>query len=970
LMSGLLKLPQELLVETLKYLDLTELLRCNLICSLLRNVIQDSLELQYRIELAADGLVDGIGCSLSTSERLARLLELRARWHYLDWADVKPIQAPAMCQAYELVDGVFASSMGNGLSGSRHLALTWLPNRREAERTVERSDLGVTVRDFAIDPSQDLMALVIADEVESFNIHLRTMSGNKPHPRAAQPELKAPIPFQVGNSFIQIVDDIVGTFFWVHGPGLLIWNWRTGKNVVHCIVDLPTGAYDFAFLSSRAFMLTVATGAGSIELYTFTGDEDAPIARDRSSSSSSSSPSGPTTPTPSSPPLRLPWYSARRLPTRVAVLHLPPTQPGRDMRKAFTHSGPFVGRPTPGRPFETSPEARVHMLTLHYGDHAGMFNLFVLNCFFLSLVPAGQVGSKEDYAPVVKPWNEWGPENTRLFEWSVHFNWLRCVSHLLLFMWCAESDKGGRYIHGTRVVFPPIPERDPNANERAILMMDFNVHPKRTDDPVLHCYPAPENSNCLFIVNERRIEAGQIFQEAVVTRLPYAASTRVGISSVADYSGFMIDDQRLIGMRVSSVTLITIPGVTAHHVLGDARVELGAGELNIVPASSGQDLTLTVGSAGFALHKDTPFGTLEGDSRAYVFSPEIEGVNGGFVKITLPEGVTEDGSRLSALQTKFEEVLISHGLLQPGDEGAAERVKHAMHLESGDQPLITIPGVLAAQVLGEETTVLSEGTLSLILMPKSDHTNEPVLTLTVGKAAFPLFIAIVLPESTAPLGASVDLAELQNQLELILIDHGLLKDGFEAAADEVARSVREDSARTAQRIRDARDLYLSTHPRTIEPAEFPQAAHAVAGSSASGTQSIANVAHRVSGVVLSGAATAGAWIASTFVPTEPETTEQLKAASRGAIDVADGVGAGVGEVKDTLKDAAGALLENDYGQEAREVVGNIGQSVGNVGAAAGDVAAATSGGPIALAGLKGAAARQEEEQKAQDADDL
>ncbi len=80
-----------------------------------------------------------------------------------------------------------------------------------------------------------------------------------------------------------------------------------------------------------------------------------------------------------------------------------------------------------------------------------------------------------------------------------------------------------------------------------------------------------------------------------------------------------------------SETLITIPGVTAYHVLGDAKVELGAGELNIVPASSGQDLTLTVGSAGFALHKDTPFGTLEGDSRAYVFSPEIEGVNGGCV---------------------------------------------------------------------------------------------------------------------------------------------------------------------------------------------------------------------------------------------------------------------------------------------------------------------------------------------------
>ena len=58
--------------------------------------------------------------------------------------------------------------------------------------------------------------------------------------------------------------------------------------------------------------------------------------------------------------------------------------------------------------------------------------------------------------------------------------------------------------------------------------------------------------------------------------------------------------------------------------------------------------------------------------------------------------------------------------------------------DSEDQPLVTIPGVLAAQVLGEQTTILSEGTLSLVLMPQSDHSTEPVLTLTVGKAAFTL----------------------------------------------------------------------------------------------------------------------------------------------------------------------------------------------------------------------------------------
>lgn len=54
--------------------------------------------------------------------------------------------------------------------------------------------------------------------------------------------------------------------------------------------------------------------------------------------------------------------------------------------------------------------------------------------------------------------------------------------------------------------------------------------------------------------------------------------------------------------------------------------------------------------------------------------------------------------------------------------------------------LVTIPGAVAAQVLGQETTILSEGALSLAVISRTDGESvEPLLTLTVGKAAFPLF---------------------------------------------------------------------------------------------------------------------------------------------------------------------------------------------------------------------------------------
>lgn len=39
-----------------------------------------------------------------------------------------------------------------------------------------------------------------------------------------------------------------------------------------------------------------------------------------------------------------------------------------------------------------------------------------------------------------------------------------------------------------------------------------------------------------------------------------------------------------------------------------------------------------------------------------------------YVKITLPDGVLETNSTLAELQTKFEEILIKHGLLEPASD--------------------------------------------------------------------------------------------------------------------------------------------------------------------------------------------------------------------------------------------------------------------------------------------------------------
>ena len=143
-------------------------------------------------------------------------------------------------------------------------------------------------------------------------------------------------------------------------------------------------------------------------------------------------------------------------------------------------------------------------------------------------------------------------------------------------------------------------------------------------------------------------------------------------------------------------TLASIPDCTVYHVFGETESKLAQGSLSLIdsstipveapPAShpvaasdgiaSRPLLTLTVGASAFSLFPTTVFGTREGDSRIYLFTPEIGpgGGHGGFIRLELPDGVTVDGSELGNLQEQFERALIEKGLLESG-EGEASLTK-------------------------------------------------------------------------------------------------------------------------------------------------------------------------------------------------------------------------------------------------------------------------------------------------------
>ncbi len=95
-----------------------------------------------------------------------------------------------------------------------------------------------------------------------------------------------------------------------------------------------------------------------------------------------------------------------------------------------------------------------------------------------------------------------------------------------------------------------------------------------------------------------------------------------------------------------------------------------------------------------------------------------------YIRITLPEGVEEEGSEFSALQERFEQVLVNYGLLKAG--------------LGGDEPggrSVVIPSTTATHILGDTIVEISRGDLTLSSLNTSSDPGA-ILTLTVGEAAF------------------------------------------------------------------------------------------------------------------------------------------------------------------------------------------------------------------------------------------
>ncbi|KAF8196413.1 hypothetical protein BJ912DRAFT_110485 [Pholiota molesta] len=356
--KDLFDLPRELWMQIFSNLDAISLAQCAMTCKHIYETFKSSSQLLYIVQLHLDGLKDA-GNSTPHSELIQHLLRHRNAWLSLTpraRLEYVALEMKHSCRAYEFVGGVFADT------DRRHLEIVWLPTSNSGSRTLRRTLSGMSVRDFAMDPTQDLIVLLEDKAIPSLlmptrtlRVHIRTLSTNDTHPLARQSPLCFTLPPDPVNSIViysavlQIARNILTLYFCTQPriqPCVHIWDWTTSSLLVDCSTPfdplLSSLPYDFGLLDSTFCFTTRQAGSGSIRLYELGRP---PVAHG---------------------------------PIHLATLRLPPTRSGNYIYVITAHAGPIEANPLPHTPFMMNDEDRLHVFTIVYPQSENTsLNMFV-----------------------------------------------------------------------------------------------------------------------------------------------------------------------------------------------------------------------------------------------------------------------------------------------------------------------------------------------------------------------------------------------------------------------------------------------------------------------------------------------------------------------------------------------------------------------------------------------------------------
>ncbi|CCA72876.1 hypothetical protein PIIN_06813 [Serendipita indica DSM 11827] len=563
------QLPDELLIHILCFLNLRDLLRCRLANRRVYTVINNSLTLQFRIELSHAALlqfsqpVTGKTSHSTTLQRLDLLRKLQFSWRNLAWRSRKTIPLGQPYPLYELSSGIFITAARRaGVAKPHKLIFQELPSL-DNHSNISRAtiDCGIPTSQVCIDVSQDLLVLLEEGHQNtgllrqghklSFRVHLRSLANNTLHPAARRQVLE----YEWTSSWtsytfvMQIMGHSLGILF---SSGVLgdsdferfvVWDWRTGA--MRGMVFMPGSRYDsFTFISPDTFVIPCArTETINVFLFRPTPPPGIP---DR----------GPS----------IHHLCALKLPAlnpttgykyiNVTCQSQPTPDPPAHAYYAAPHTIP---RPK-SKLFAQDQANGIVQFTASVSRHARTVDLLIITHrkALMSFVTSSQDALGD---PLTEPWESYPMMPAKTWGPDIGFKEWRAVSRCMLsqFTYLANSNWRSQ-VFGYRVAqLVRNPAETTNATvapvslARAghIRVLDFN--PLFVKRPPL--FPEDYHHIIQSTVTRRMvtdvgiIPKGEIWVENIESSLPYYEVTTREAFPLA---GIMMDEERLIGLRTAS----------------------------------------------------------------------------------------------------------------------------------------------------------------------------------------------------------------------------------------------------------------------------------------------------------------------------------------------------------------------------------------------------------------------------------